>query len=482
MRLCISALLAASLLCPLAAQTPLTRGPDGRTTTFVPGVRVLTVPNKPFSAEETIEWTRLTDGQGTLVSHLTARIVRDSQGRLYRERHGFVPAGSDRQSPLQETYISDPAAHTLTTCIPLQRTCTITDFKPQIMLADAPVGPFDKGRRNLTRESLGNDTTLGLSVVGTRDTVTIAPGTIGNDASLTITTDLWKSPDLEIDLVVRRQDPREGIQSIHLSNLSRGEPDAQIFNTPDGYTIKDARSATSAPPPAQTAAQPPRPPDGHTIHNVSGIDVLNIAGKPFSAQDVIDASRPTDGQGTLTAHVAVKVARDFQGRVYRELRALPSGATPNTPSIPLRSIIFDPLRRTQTTCVYADHVCSITTFRPMFRYVLQPVGPFDKGARFLTRETLGSNTFENLPAEGSRETITVTPGADGNDTALVFTTDFWYSPDIETNLVVLRHDPRFGTQLFHLVDLVRGDPDPQLFRIPSGFTLKDIRPGVRASN
>jgi hypothetical protein len=486
MRPCVPTLLAASisLLSSLHAQTPLTRGPDGRTTSFVPGIRVLTIPNKPFSTEETIEWTRPTDGQGTLLSHLTARIVRDSQGRLYRERRSFVPAGSDRQSVLQESYISDPAARTLTTCVRVQRTCTITSFRPPLALVEAPVGPFDKGRRNLIRQSLGTDIIQGLSVVGTRETVTIAPRTIGNDAALAITTDLWQSQDLEIDLIVRRQDPREGSQFIHLSDLSRAEPDPQIFTTPPGYTIKDARSTTPTPAqapakttaqtPDQAPAQPPLPATGQTTHIVTGIDLLNIPGKPFSAQDVIDAAKSTDGQGTLTTHIAVTVARDSQGRVYRELRQL-SRATPDAPSILIRSHIFDPLKRTHTTCVYLDRVCTITNFRPLFKYVLQPVGPFDKNTRFLTRETLGDNVIDSLSVEGTRETTTVAPGIDGNDAALTFTTDFWYSADLQTNTVVLRHDPSYGTQLFHLVNLVRAEPDPKLFSIPAGFTLKDLR-------
>jgi hypothetical protein len=45
-------------LCLMPAQEPL-RGPDGRTTYHVPGVDLLAIPGKPFTAKSRTDWTRI---------------------------------------------------------------------------------------------------------------------------------------------------------------------------------------------------------------------------------------------------------------------------------------------------------------------------------------------------------------------------------------------------------------------------------------
>ena len=83
----------------VAAQEP-SRGPDGRTSVHVSGIEVLPIAGKPFSGKDCIEWTRTLEDGTTVALHLEAVVARDSQGRIYRERHNFVPANSHDTSPL----------------------------------------------------------------------------------------------------------------------------------------------------------------------------------------------------------------------------------------------------------------------------------------------------------------------------------------------------------------------------------------------
>jgi hypothetical protein len=56
----------------------------------------------------------------------------------------------------------------------------------------------------------------GLDVLGTRETTTIAPGTIGNDRPLAAAKEFWYSSQLGINLVVNRTDPRAGTENLAL--------------------------------------------------------------------------------------------------------------------------------------------------------------------------------------------------------------------------------------------------------------------------
>jgi hypothetical protein len=47
----------------------------------------------------------------------------------------------------------------------------------------------------------------------------------------------------------------------------------------------------------------------------------------------------------------------------------------------------------------------------------------------------------------------------------------WYSPDLQTNVLIKRNDPRGGQTVFQLSNIVRGEPDAMLFQIPSDYTV-----------
>jgi hypothetical protein len=83
--------------------------------------------------------------------------------------------------------------------------------------------------------------------------------------------------------------------------------------------------------------------------------------------------------------------------------------------------------------------------------------------------------IDDLNVVGTRETITINAGVLGNNKPLVSTREFWYSPDLQVNLSVLRKDPREGTQVIHVVDLSRTEPDPATFQVPAGYVVQDLR-------
>ena len=252
MRLLLVLLSSTTLLHAQTASSP-ERGPDAVTRSITPGIEVLPYPNLPFSGMDTITQTRLTQDGGSVVTSLTAQVARDSQGRVYRERHSFAPQGTDPQKTLHEFYILDPTTGTRTECTLATHHCIVTGYRPQFSVRLMPAGPFDQGRQLLVRDSLGQQSIGDLTTIGTRETITVSAGTLGNDRPLTLTREFWYSPDLKTNLAVTRIDPRLGTFDIHLNVQSRTDPSPDLFTIPADYTIQDTRPATQ---PASANSQP----------------------------------------------------------------------------------------------------------------------------------------------------------------------------------------------------------------------------------
>jgi hypothetical protein len=238
--LLVSLLLAATLAAQESEEP--SRGLDGGTHYRVDGIKVLPLAGKPFSGRSTTEWTRTLEDGTVVKTHLFAMVARDSQGRIYRERHSFVPFDSDQQSQLNFILIFDPVTHTRTECSMASRHCDVTGYSAPATFTLPPAGPLGNGTRFLTRESLGSDVIEGINVVGTRETITINAGVVGNSQPLENTREFWYSPELQVNLAITRKDPREGTQVVHVGEISRSEPDPALFKVPAGFVVANRRA------------------------------------------------------------------------------------------------------------------------------------------------------------------------------------------------------------------------------------------------
>ena len=74
-------------------------------------------------------------------------------------------------------------------------------------------------------------------------------------------------------------------------------------------------------------------------------------------------------------------------------------------------------------------------------------------------------------ARGTRETQTIPAGVIGNEREIQIVAEEWYSEDIEAVVLRRTFDPRFGETNYRLVNLVRGEPSPDLFAVPQGYEV-----------
>ena len=88
-------------------------------------------------------------------------------------------------------------------------------------------------------------------------------------------------------------------------------------------------------------------------------------------------------------------------------------------------------------------------------------------------EDLGSQAMEGVVVTGKRITRTIPAGQIGNDKPITIVNEVWTSPDLKTIISSKRSDPRMGEQTFQLTNIVRAEPDPSLFTIPSDFRITE---------
>jgi hypothetical protein len=222
--------------------------PDGNTRVRVGihGITILPVTGKPFSGSDSIEWTRTLEDGSVVAMHQDASLARDGQGRIYRENVTRFAANTGQKSRVKEFIIFDPVAHTRTECAVATRHCHVNDYHVPSSLSAQPARLADSEKGSVSRENLGTDTIDGLSVTGTRETLTIGAGVEGNNQPLLITEESWYSAELEVNLSVTRKDPREGTVAIRVVDLSCSEPDPVLFQVPTGFVVEDHRQSAKS--------------------------------------------------------------------------------------------------------------------------------------------------------------------------------------------------------------------------------------------
>lgn len=95
-------------------------------------------------------------------------------------------------------------------------------------------------------------------------------------------------------------------------------------------------------------------------------------------------------------------------------------------------------------------------------------------------EELGTDAIDGVRVTGKRTTTTIATGKIGNDRPIVIVHEEWYSPDLKIVVKSSDNDPRTGERTMVLDGLTIGDPDPSMFRVPEGYTVRDL-PGLMKS-
>ena len=243
------------------------------------------VKGAPYSGQAVTEITQTLGDGNRIVNRSTASVYRDKEGRTRREQtitaigplSGQMPPAVFINDPVAgASYILEPNSHVARKMTPMRFEFRlnpdgekpIKDGKREILPGSPEVGTFQVGVaggspgpvtvgggmpgpgitmelqnlqvNNGKEESLGKQTIEGIEAEGVRTTMTIPAGEIGNERPIEIISERWYSPELQTLVMTKHSDPRFGETVYHLTNISRSEPDASLFQVPADYKIKDA--------------------------------------------------------------------------------------------------------------------------------------------------------------------------------------------------------------------------------------------------
>jgi hypothetical protein len=270
-----------------------TQGPDLSTSNFVFVASEMNFEGKlvkgaPYSAEAVTEITQTLSDGNRIVNKSTASVYRDSEGRTRREQtlRAIGPFANEGEPP-QAISINDPVAgvsYSLEPRTHVARKMAPMRFEFKVMAdappsggekpAVAPDGPAPPARAkrieiesggfstvpaetgaaivwdwhgtregNAKTESLGKQNIEGVEAEGTRTTMTIPAGEIGNERAIEIVSERWYSPELQVVVMTRHSDPRNGETVYRLTNINRSEPAKSLFEVPSDYTVKEGPRA-----------------------------------------------------------------------------------------------------------------------------------------------------------------------------------------------------------------------------------------------
>ncbi len=253
-----------------------------QTFAFVAGELVGGSPVKgaPYSGNAVTDTTQTLADGNRIVNHMTAAVYRDSEGRERREQSipNIGPFAAQGAPPMT-IFISDPVAGVNYSLNPANKTAIklpvpqLNSMPPMPPMPPGATGPIMIQRfgiaggsataslvtppgspqvtvyRNSSAalspnppdvQQLGAKVVEGVQADGTRTTLTIPAGQIGNDNPIQIVDEVWRSADLQVIVHSEHSDPRMGTTVYSLQNISLSDPSPALFQVPADYTVTDS--------------------------------------------------------------------------------------------------------------------------------------------------------------------------------------------------------------------------------------------------
>jgi len=218
-----------------------------------------------------------------------------------------------------------------------------------------------------------------------------------------------------------------------------------------------------------------------------------VANLPYSATLKTTVVQKLADGTTITRTSTTKEARDSEGRsMHQSSNERPDGE----PAI-VNTSVTDPTNRTMTHWFNLSKQATVIHL-PELKVATPPSLPSQRtegaggsigsgvgqplsvstpraqeSVRKRQREPLGGKTIAGVYAEGTRITTTIPEGAEGNDRPMTIVNETWRSPELKITLVSVNDDPRSGKRTTEVTDLDRAEPDPGVFQVPEGYTVKD---------
>lgn len=250
--------------------------------------------------------------------------------------------------------------------------------------------------------------------------------------------------------------------------------------------------------PIRAQEKPARPPQRGKV----------VKGAPYSAEAVTESIQTLANGTKLAQKTTALVYRDSEGRTRREQPAAAIGPLGTGGRMPRMIFINDPVAgvsytlypdsRTGYKVALAPPLVVVQPKQKQIRKAQEQAGPDRKrnpakpppkeevehpsfipedegGERKL--EQLGKRSIEGFNADGERTTVVIPVNRIGNDQPIEITEERWKSPELRATLWSKTTDPRWGENIYKLVNIDRAEPDRALFVVPEDYVIQEGRRG-----
>lgn len=236
------------------------------------------------------------------------------------------------------------------------------------------------------------------------------------------------------------------------------------------------------------------------IINVEPENVPSIAGAPFTADATTEFTQMLSDGNRIERRFTTSLARDGRGRTRSEQdvamlgplvvlqkgmnwtagHAVASAGAQNEP--PRFTVITDPVEGVTYTLDERHKEARRSPFKMSINHVIEIkklVTKLDAGRGPANGdepvvESLGTRQIEGVSAEGTRSTTTIPAGQIGNLNPIHLVTERWFSKQLQMAVLITRRDPRSGETVYRLTNIVRAEPPPDLFTVPTDYRVVDM--------
>jgi len=229
---------------------------------------------------------------------------------------------------------------------------------------------------------------------------------------------------------------------------------------------------------AQEAVRQNPPPYRGVQTHVDGVFVTPVPNVPLTAVAEVQSTQVLDDGTSVSKKTFNNIARDSQGRIYNERRALVPESYNDTPQL-ISFHIYDPTTQLNTFLEVDTHLARqsvrLETAPALALAQSRPsVVPVNRPG--YQEQDLGTESMENTVVHGVRKTRTISATASGTGKPIVVIDEYWYSEELHLNMLVKHDDPRTGQQTVAITQVNRSEPPPSTFEIPADYKIVDETP------
>ena len=215
---------------------------------------------------------------------------------------------------------------------------------------------------------------------------------------------------------------------------------------------------------------------GSVVMNCGGNAGGPVKGMPFSARELTEKRLVMPNGSSVTQTFQALIARDAEGRSWRQML---TAAVPGQPQIPSLTMISDPIAGYRY--LLRPDLTAIRSRLPGGGQMpgtpnLSAAMPAAPGASIPTPgspQQLGEKMIEGFLAKGTRYTTMVPPSITGATQPLQMAAESWCAKELGTVLQNSYSDPRVGEITTRLSNIQQAHPPSSLFQVPPNYRIVD---------